>query len=251
MQGTIVKVAVEEGQTLAEGDVVVVLEAMKMEQPLKAHKAGTVTGLQAEVGATVHQRRRDLRAQGLTLLPIAELDASRGCSTTTATGRRPMPAAALWGRGRAVFVRSSATHVFRAEDLVLRMAPIGTPQSEAVARRSATAETLAALDDPRSVPSRAGPLVERVDGMVVTALRVVSGTTYDDDELTSSGRRWGSTLALFHATGYVHGDPEPDNLVVDAATAHARRRRPRRRRSGDPVADIAFALRLDSAGRRT
>ena len=53
MQGTIVKVAVEEGQTLAEGDVVVVLEAMKMEQPLKAHKAGTVTGLQAEVGATV------------------------------------------------------------------------------------------------------------------------------------------------------------------------------------------------------
>lgn len=53
MQGTIVKVAVEEGQTLAEGDVVIVLEAMKMEQPLKAHKAGTVTGLQAEVGATV------------------------------------------------------------------------------------------------------------------------------------------------------------------------------------------------------
>ncbi len=53
MQGTIVKVAVEEGQSVAEGDVVVVLEAMKMEQPLKAHKAGTVTGLTAEVGATV------------------------------------------------------------------------------------------------------------------------------------------------------------------------------------------------------
>jgi acetyl-CoA/propionyl-CoA carboxylase biotin carboxyl carrier protein len=53
MQGTIVKIAVEEGQEIAEGDVVVVLEAMKMEQPLKAHKAGTVTGLQAEVGATV------------------------------------------------------------------------------------------------------------------------------------------------------------------------------------------------------
>jgi acetyl-CoA/propionyl-CoA carboxylase biotin carboxyl carrier protein len=53
MQGTIVKVSVEEGQTIAAGDVVVVLEAMKMEQPLKAHKAGTVTGLQAEVGATV------------------------------------------------------------------------------------------------------------------------------------------------------------------------------------------------------
>ena len=53
MQGTIVKVAVEEGAEVAEGDVIVVLEAMKMEQPLKAHKAGTVTGLSAEVGATV------------------------------------------------------------------------------------------------------------------------------------------------------------------------------------------------------
>ena len=53
MQGTIVKIAVEDGQEIAEGDVVVVLEAMKMEQPLKAHKAGTVTGLTAEVGATV------------------------------------------------------------------------------------------------------------------------------------------------------------------------------------------------------
>ena len=53
MQGTIVKVAVAEGQEVAEGDVIVVMEAMKMEQPLKAHKAGTVTGLQAEVGATV------------------------------------------------------------------------------------------------------------------------------------------------------------------------------------------------------
>ena len=53
MQGTIVKIAVEEGGTIAEGDVVVVLEAMKMEQPIKAHKAGTVTGLSATVGETV------------------------------------------------------------------------------------------------------------------------------------------------------------------------------------------------------
>ncbi len=53
MQGTVVKVVVEEGQEVAEGDTLVVIEAMKMEQPLKAHKAGTVTGLQAEVGATV------------------------------------------------------------------------------------------------------------------------------------------------------------------------------------------------------
>jgi acetyl-CoA/propionyl-CoA carboxylase biotin carboxyl carrier protein len=53
MQGTIVKIAVEEGTTVAEGDLIVVLEAMKMEQPLNAHKSGTVTGLTAEVGATV------------------------------------------------------------------------------------------------------------------------------------------------------------------------------------------------------
>jgi acetyl-CoA/propionyl-CoA carboxylase, biotin carboxylase, biotin carboxyl carrier protein len=53
MQGTIVKIAVEEGATVAEGDLIVVLEAMKMEQPLNAHKSGTVTALTAEVGATV------------------------------------------------------------------------------------------------------------------------------------------------------------------------------------------------------
>jgi acetyl-CoA/propionyl-CoA carboxylase biotin carboxyl carrier protein len=53
MQGTIVKVAVEDGQQVAAGDLVVVLEAMKMEQPLAAHKAGTVTALAAQVGATV------------------------------------------------------------------------------------------------------------------------------------------------------------------------------------------------------
>ncbi|HYP45114.1 MAG TPA: biotin carboxylase N-terminal domain-containing protein [Propionibacteriaceae bacterium] len=53
MQGTIVKVAVSDGDTVAAGDLVVVLEAMKMEQPLLAHRSGTVTGLTAEVGATV------------------------------------------------------------------------------------------------------------------------------------------------------------------------------------------------------
>ncbi|WP_370354253.1 biotin carboxylase N-terminal domain-containing protein [Catenulispora sp. EB89] len=53
MQGTIVKVAVEAGQEVAAGDLIVVLEAMKMEQPINAHKAGTVTSIAAEVGATV------------------------------------------------------------------------------------------------------------------------------------------------------------------------------------------------------
>ncbi|MFD6323287.1 acetyl/propionyl/methylcrotonyl-CoA carboxylase subunit alpha [Streptomyces sp. NPDC058442] len=53
MQGTIVKIAVEEGQHVEEGDLVVVLEAMKMEQPLNAHRSGTVKALSAEVGASV------------------------------------------------------------------------------------------------------------------------------------------------------------------------------------------------------
>jgi acetyl-CoA/propionyl-CoA carboxylase biotin carboxyl carrier protein len=53
MQGTIVKVAVEEGQEVEAGDLVVVLEAMKMEQPLNAHKSGTITTLAAQTGAAV------------------------------------------------------------------------------------------------------------------------------------------------------------------------------------------------------
>ena len=53
MQGTVVKVLVAEGDQVAEGDLVVVLEAMKMEQPLNAHKSGTVANLTAEVGTTV------------------------------------------------------------------------------------------------------------------------------------------------------------------------------------------------------
>ncbi|MFE1169414.1 acetyl/propionyl/methylcrotonyl-CoA carboxylase subunit alpha [Nocardiopsis sp. NPDC058789] len=53
MQGTVVKLVAEEGQTVAEGDTVVVIEAMKMEQPLTAHRAGTVTGLKVTPGETV------------------------------------------------------------------------------------------------------------------------------------------------------------------------------------------------------
>jgi acetyl-CoA/propionyl-CoA carboxylase, biotin carboxylase, biotin carboxyl carrier protein len=53
MQGTIVKVAVADGDAVQAGDLVVVLEAMKMEQPLTAHRSGTVQGLTADVGATV------------------------------------------------------------------------------------------------------------------------------------------------------------------------------------------------------
>jgi len=53
MQGTIVRIAVADGDVVAAGDLVVVLEAMKMEQPLLAHKGGTVKGLTAAAGATI------------------------------------------------------------------------------------------------------------------------------------------------------------------------------------------------------
>jgi acetyl-CoA/propionyl-CoA carboxylase biotin carboxyl carrier protein len=55
MQGTVVKVAVEEGQTVAVGELVVVLEAMKMENPVTAHKDGVITGLAVAAGAAITQ----------------------------------------------------------------------------------------------------------------------------------------------------------------------------------------------------
>jgi acetyl-CoA/propionyl-CoA carboxylase, biotin carboxylase, biotin carboxyl carrier protein len=64
MQGTIAKVVAEEGQRVSAGDTVVVLEAMKMEQPLTAHKDGTVTGLAVEIGQTV--------AAGTTICQLAD-----------------------------------------------------------------------------------------------------------------------------------------------------------------------------------
>ncbi|MGO2045623.1 MAG: acetyl/propionyl/methylcrotonyl-CoA carboxylase subunit alpha [Brachybacterium tyrofermentans] len=53
MQGTIVKVVAEEGQSVSDGDLLVVLEAMKMEQPITAHRSGVIKSLGAEIGATV------------------------------------------------------------------------------------------------------------------------------------------------------------------------------------------------------
>lgn len=53
MQGTIVKIAVSNGDEVSEGDLIVVLEAMKMEQPLTAHKSGVVKDLDVSQGDTV------------------------------------------------------------------------------------------------------------------------------------------------------------------------------------------------------
>ena len=53
MQGTVVKIAVEQGQNVEKGDLVIVLEAMKMEQPLMAHRSGVISNLSAVIGETV------------------------------------------------------------------------------------------------------------------------------------------------------------------------------------------------------
>ena len=53
MQGTVVKIAVNEGDAVEKGDLVIVLEAMKMEQPLTAHKSGKISKLVAVIGETV------------------------------------------------------------------------------------------------------------------------------------------------------------------------------------------------------
>jgi acetyl-CoA/propionyl-CoA carboxylase biotin carboxyl carrier protein len=53
MQGTVVKVAVTQGQSVEKGDLVIVLEAMKMEQPLMAHRSGVIANLTAVIGESV------------------------------------------------------------------------------------------------------------------------------------------------------------------------------------------------------
>ena len=67
MQGTVVKVAIEDGTTVEVGDTIIVIEAMKMEQPITAHKAGVVSGLAATVGETV--------TAGTVLAQIKDVDA--------------------------------------------------------------------------------------------------------------------------------------------------------------------------------
>jgi acetyl-CoA/propionyl-CoA carboxylase biotin carboxyl carrier protein len=55
MQGTVTKVAVSEGQAVTAGDLIAVVEAMKMENPVLAHRSGTVTGLRVTAGDGISQ----------------------------------------------------------------------------------------------------------------------------------------------------------------------------------------------------
>jgi acetyl-CoA/propionyl-CoA carboxylase biotin carboxyl carrier protein len=60
MQATVVKIAVSEGATVQEGELLVVLEALKMEQPLTAHRAGVVKNIGVEIGTTISAGTRIL-----------------------------------------------------------------------------------------------------------------------------------------------------------------------------------------------
>ena len=90
MQGTVVKVAVSEGDTVAAGDLIVVVEAMKMENPVTAHKDGTVTGLSVEAGASVNQ--------GAVICEIADCLGRQQCVVPTLNVRTTRSSRAYPGR---------------------------------------------------------------------------------------------------------------------------------------------------------
>ena len=98
MQGTVVKIAVEEGQRVEAGDLIVVLEAMKMEQPLNAHKAGVIAGLTAQVGATVPTGTSSARSRTPRRTPPAMCQ----CALSATCDRRCAAFEAMPGVERAV-----------------------------------------------------------------------------------------------------------------------------------------------------
>ncbi|HET9944819.1 MAG TPA: phosphotransferase [Actinomycetes bacterium] len=201
--------------------------------------------------------------------------------TTDESWRSPLgdAAARAWGRTGAVFVRSSACHVFvtdRDADgrrLVLRMRPADGPGAEALRTSARVAAALCAAGAPMAapVPALTGDLVQTVDGYAVMALETVEGDTCDSDDVDPDrARRWGATLADLHdravavdadvvadpvdpvdpvdlprspgVFGLLHGDPEADNLVW-AADGTATFVDPDDVHRGWYAADVAFALR--------
>jgi pyruvate/2-oxoglutarate dehydrogenase complex dihydrolipoamide acyltransferase (E2) component len=83
MQGTVVKVAVADGDVVEAGDLVVMIEAVKMEQPLNAHLAGTITGLTATDGLII--KSGEGRSAQLSPIPGPPKDAARTAGGTPST----------------------------------------------------------------------------------------------------------------------------------------------------------------------
>jgi acetyl-CoA/propionyl-CoA carboxylase biotin carboxyl carrier protein len=97
MQGTVIKVAVSEGQQVSAGDLILVLEAMKMEQPVNAHKDGTVTGLAAKAGAALTSGAVICEITGLP----AEVERQRSRAAGNCRKRATGPGGPCQGRMRA------------------------------------------------------------------------------------------------------------------------------------------------------
>jgi Ser/Thr protein kinase RdoA (MazF antagonist) len=188
-------------------------------------------------------------------------------------------AARAWGHSGAVFVRSSACHVFvtdRTADgrrVVLRMRPVHGRGAEVLRTSAGAAEALTAAGAPMAapVPSVSGDLVQLVEGYAVMALVAVEGETHDSDDIDRDrALTWGWSLADLHdragdvdrnrlavplpasapvglprtpdVFGLLHGDPEADN-VVWASDGGATFVDPDDVREGWFVADVAYALR--------
>ncbi len=166
-------------------------------------------------------------------MPISELVAVRGSLDEGFHCPLGEAAAQRWGCAHAVFIRSSASHVFVAHGgmagtrVVLRLRPEAQPDASAVLRKSAWAAAAlkyagAAVAGP--VPSHRGALVECVDGYLVTALEAVEGEVRDSDDVDEqSAWTWGALLGDLHARGgAVACDAAPSFATTHASDIQVR-----------------------------
>jgi acetyl-CoA/propionyl-CoA carboxylase, biotin carboxylase, biotin carboxyl carrier protein len=180
MQGTIVKIEAGEGQRVSAGDVVVVLEAMKMEQPLTAPKDGTVTGLSVEVGQTV--------SAGAAICELADL---RHDQAPGGSGRGTPGAVRAGGPAARPVLRMGQARADRRR--LARPAHHPAPARDAAGLRRAGAAARRGLD-----PRRGAPAVPDLQRRHRGAVRQRDPGVPDAPERAgAAGRsRPGATLAL-------------------------------------------------------
>jgi Ser/Thr protein kinase RdoA (MazF antagonist) len=170
-------------------------------------------------------------------------------------------AAARWGAADALFVRSSASHVFVAQQasdgsrIVLRMRPESASAQTILHRSAMAAEQLSRAGAPvvAAVRSRAGRLVETVDDYCITAVALADGEVRDEDAADrSTAADWGTVLAELHLRGVaVDLTQLPDMVDLcaprDAAGAQGQPMDGRLREVADEVAADLAALPRDPA----